>query len=78
MFQLSVFKPIDWCTSSLEVWSDDRLVAEVFARADGVRRLYVSNEIAERGIEWNALIDAAPKITAMLDAADAERLANGS
>ena len=78
MFRLSVFKPIDRRTSSLEVWSDDRLVAEVFAGADGERRLHVSDEAAEHGVDWNALIEAAPQITAMLDAADAERLANGS
>lgn len=75
MFRLCVFKPIDWRTSSLEVWSDDVLVAEIFARADGVRRLYVSAEAAERGLDWNALLEAAPRITDMLDKADAERLA---
>lgn len=78
MFRLCVFKPIDWPTSSLEVWSGAELVAEVFAREDGVRRLYVSDKSTERGVDWNALLEAAPQITTMLDEADAERLANGS
>ena len=73
-----VFKPVDWQTSAVEVMHGDAIVAEVFAGADGVRRLYVHDEAAKGGIDWNGLIEAAPRITALLDEVDAERRSNGS
>ena len=78
MFSFRVFKPIDWQTASVEVIEDDTLVAEVFARSDGIRRLHLSEEWAKRGVDGERFLQAAPRITALLDEADAERRADGS
>lgn len=67
-----VFKSLDRYTAVLEVYEGDALIAEIFAGDDGVRRLYLSDEAIVRGIDWNDLVGAAPKITAMLDQGDAE------
>jgi hypothetical protein len=69
---LRIFKPLDWTTAVVEFWQDDRLVAEVFARHDGVRRLYISEDAAAWGIEWEAFNQLAPQVTALLDQADEE------
>ena len=73
MFSFRVFKPIDWETSAVEVMQEGMVIAEVFAGADGVRHLHVEHEWAARGINWDEFIRAAPRITALLDEADAER-----
>ena len=78
MFSFRVFKPVDWQTSAVEVMHGDAIVAEVFAGADGVRRLYVHDEWAKGGVDWKRLTEAAPRITALLDEADCERKSNGS
>jgi hypothetical protein len=69
---LRIFKPLDWTTAVVELWQDDRLVAEVFARHDGVRRLHISKDAAAWGIEWEAFNQLAPQVTALLDQADEE------
>ena len=69
---LRIFKPLDSNTAVVEFWDGDRLVAEVFARHDGVRRFYLSNEAAAWGLDWEAFSQLAPQVTALLDKADEE------
>lgn len=69
---LRILKPLDWTTAVVEFWEGDQLVAEVFARHDGVRRLHISKEAAAWGLDWEAFNRLAPQVTALLDQADEE------
>jgi hypothetical protein len=69
---IRIFKPLDRRTASAEIWDGGRVVAEVFARDDGVRRLYLSKEAAAWGLDWQAFSQLVPDIGALLDRADEE------
>lgn len=71
---LRVFKALDDNTASIEFWEGDEVVAEVFARAGRGRRLYVSKQANEQGLDWSALCTLMPKVSEMLDQANAEML----
>ena len=72
--KLRVFKPLEWRTASIEVYQDDgeQIVAEVFARDGGKRRLYMSDSAAKRGLDWSEFAALVPQVTALLDEADQE------
>jgi hypothetical protein len=63
---------LDQRTASAELWEGEELLAEVFARHDGVRRLYPSKEAAARGLDWETLNQVAPEVGKLLDRADEE------
>ena len=69
---MRIFKPLDRTTAVVELWDGDRLVAEVFARPEGLRRLYVSKEAVAWGLEWEPFSRLVPQVTALLDQADEE------
>ena len=69
---LRIFKPLDRTTAVVELWDGDLLVAEVFARHDGVRRLHLSTEASAWGLDWEEVSKLAPQVTALLDEADEE------
>ena len=69
---LRILKPLDRTTAVLEIWDGDLLMAEVFARQDGVRRFHFSKEAAAWGPHWEVLSKLARKVTELLDAADEE------
>jgi hypothetical protein len=70
--EIRIIKPLDHRTATAELWDDDRLIAEVFARPDGARRLYPSKEAAAWGLEWDAFAQVAPDVGMLLDQADEE------
>ncbi|MDB5673321.1 MAG: hypothetical protein JWM65_303 [Sphingomonas bacterium] len=72
MLDIRIFKALGRLTASAELWQGDRLLAEVFADASSQRRLYLSDDGIAEGIEWASILDAAPRVTAALDAADEE------
>lgn len=69
---LRVLKPLDRTTAVVEIWDGDRLIAEVFARQDDVRRFHLSTEAAAWGPHWETLSKLAAEVTELLDAADGE------
>jgi len=76
MVELRVFKPMGGRTASVEAWENGALIAEVFAREEGDRRLYLSDGAHVRGVAWDSFAELAPRITALLDSADAEMAAD--
>jgi hypothetical protein len=72
MLEMQVFKPLDRTTASLELWDGGAPVAEVFAVEGGRRRLYLCEAGQQHGLDWTALAELAPRITALLDEADEE------
>lgn len=72
MLSLCVFKPLGWKTASVEIWSDDQLIAEIFARDGGERRLWPSATAQAQGLPWDAVRNLASRIDSALDQADAE------
>lgn len=69
---LRILKPLDRMTAVLEIWDVDRLIAEVFAREDGVRRFHLSKEAAVWGPHWETLSKLARQVMELLDVADEE------
>ena len=69
---LRILKPLDRTTAVLEIWDGEVLIAEVFARQDGVRRFHLSKEAAVWGPHWEALSKIAAQTTVLLDVADEE------
>ena len=69
---LRILKPLNRTTAVLEIWDGELLIAEVFARQDGVRRFHLSKAAAAWGPHWKALSKLASRVTALLDAADDE------
>lgn len=69
---LRTLKPLERSTAVVEIWNGHQLVAEVFARQDGVRRFHFSSEAAAWGPHWDTLSRLAPKVFELLDAADEE------
>lgn len=69
---LRILKPLDRTTAVLEIWDVDLLIAQVFARDDGVRHFHLSKEAAAWGPHWVALSKLARKVMELLDAADDE------
>ena len=69
---IRIFKPLDQQTASAELWDGEQLVAEVFARHDGVRRLHLSTEAAAWGLDWEAFSQLVPDVGRLLDQADEE------
>jgi len=70
--ELGIFKPLGSRTAVAEIWESERLLAEVFAREDGVRRLYLSEEAVASGLDWRRFSGLVPEIEAALDKADEE------
>jgi hypothetical protein len=70
MLKLQVQKLSDWTTAIVELWDGDRVIAEVFARDGGERRLYITDELKDNGLDWSDLIEQGSAITAALDEAD--------
>jgi len=71
---LRVLKPLNRATAVVQVWDGDLLVAEVFARHDGVRSFHLSKAAAVWGPHWETLSKLAARATALLDLADEEML----
>ena len=69
---LRTLKPLDRTTAVVEIWDVDLLIAEVFAREDGVRRFHLSKEAAAWGPHWETLSKLAAQVTELLDVADEE------
>lgn len=69
---IRIFKPLGRVTAALEFWEGDSLLAEVFARDDGIRRLYLSKEAAAWGLNWEAFTALVPEASTRLDQADDE------
>ena len=69
---LRIFKPLGATTAVAELWHGDRLLAEVFAREDSVRRLYLSEDASACGLEWEPFRQLIPRINDLLDQADKE------
>jgi hypothetical protein len=69
---LRIVKPLDRTTAVVEIWDGGLLIAEVFARQDGVRRFYLTKEAAAWGPHWEILSKLATQVTELLDAADDE------
>jgi hypothetical protein len=69
---IRIFKSLDSRTAVAEVWHAERLMAEVFARQDGVRRLYLSTEAVAWGLDWERFSGLVPEINAALNQADEE------
>jgi len=70
--ELRILKPPERKTAVIEIWNGHVLVAEVFARHDGVRRFHFSKEAAAWGPHWNILSKLASKVFELLDVADEE------
>jgi hypothetical protein len=64
--EIRIFKPLDRRTASAELWRGDKLLAEIFAEAGSKRILCVTQDC----IDWEGLVEIAPRLTAMLDEAD--------
>lgn len=71
---LRILKPMERTTAVIEIWSGDLLIAEVFAREDGVRRFHFSRQAAAWGPHWNILTKLASKVFELLDVADKEMM----
>ena len=69
---VSISKPVEWTTAVAEIYDGERLVAEIFGRHGGERRLYVHNEAVAWGLDWAAFSELVPLITDLLDKADEE------
>lgn len=69
---LRILKPLERTTAVIEIWSGHLLVAQVFARQDGIRRFHFSREAAAWGSHWNTLSKLASKVFELLDVADEE------
>lgn len=69
---LRILKPLGRTTAVIEIRDRGLLVAEVFARQDGVRRFHFTKEAAPWGPHWGALSRLAHHVTELLDAADEE------
>ena len=69
---LRILKPLDRMTAVVEIWDGNLLMAQVFARPDGVRRFHMSKEAAAWGPHWETLSRLASQVTALLDVADEE------
>ena len=67
---LRILKPLNRTTAVVEIWDGDVLIAEVFARNDGVRRFHLSKEAAAWGPHWPALSKLTSQVNKLLDAAD--------
>lgn len=69
---LRILKPLDRMTAVVEIWDGDLLVAEVFARQDGLRRFHLSQKAAAWGPHWETLSKLASQVSELLDVADEE------
>lgn len=70
--ELRILKRVDRTTGLVEIWDGDVLMAEVFAREDGARRLHMSKEGAAWGGHWETLARLAHHVMELLDVADEE------
>jgi hypothetical protein len=70
--RLAIFKPLGRKTAVVEIWDEDRLLAEVFASDDGTERLHLSEDAARDGIHWAQLESLVPKISENLRQANEE------
>ena len=69
---LRIVKPLDRTTAVVEIWDGGVLIAEVFARHDGVRRFHLTKKAAAWGPHWEILSKLASQVTELLDVADDE------
>lgn len=69
---LRILKPVNRPTALIQIWDGDLLLAEVFAREDGVRRFHMSKDGAAWGSHWETLGRLAPHVMELLDEADEE------